>query len=178
MGARRSGSSRARPERVVSLTYSGTNGGATNDEARERKAELEREGYYEGSLLRRALAEEFYERSPDMAFLYRQIRSINPPRPRDFLAPNPPRLTRLNRRGTTAGRLSESGIPILWLVGANDRIVAPELIEVSHRMTPGSRFEAIEDAGHSSYFERPDAWNDTVLGFIDGVEAAGGSSPD
>ena len=159
------------PERLASLIYSGTNGGAVSDEARARRAELEREGYYEGSLLRRALDEDFYERSPQLAFLYRQIRSINPPRSRDFLAPAP---RRLNYRGTTAARLGESGIPILWLVGAQDRVVAPELIEFSHRLTPGSSFESIEGAGHSSYFERPDAWNAAVLAFIDGVEAGAG----
>ena len=156
------------PERVASITYSGTNGGVTDDEARTRKTELEEGGFFAGSLLRRALAEEFYSESPEMAFLYRQLRGQNPPRPRDFLAPSP---RRLNYRGSTATRLSESGIPIKWLIGERDRVVAPELIRRSHELTPSSRFELIPEAGHSSYFERPDAWNDAVLGFIRDVEA-------
>ena len=158
------------PERVASITYSGTNGGVTSEETRARKQELEAEGYFEGSPLRRALAEPFYDRSPELAFLYRQLRGINPPRPRDFLAPS---RRRLNYRGTTATRLAESGIPILWVVGEHDRIVAPELIEASHQLTPGSRMHVVAGAGHSGYFERPDDWNAAVLGFIDAVEAGG-----
>jgi pimeloyl-ACP methyl ester carboxylesterase len=156
------------PERVASIIYSGTNGGVTDNGARARKTELEDEGFFAGSLLRRALAEEFYDESPEMAFLYRQLRGINPPRPRDFLAPFP---RRMNYRGSTATRLTETGIPILWLIGEQDRVVAPELIRHSHELTPGSRFEAIPNAGHSSYFERADAWNEAVLGFIASVEA-------
>lgn len=155
------------PERVASLTYSGTNGGVQDDHARTRKVELEEEGFFAGSLLRRALAEDTYERTPELAFLYRQLRGINPPRPRDFLAPFP---RRMNYRGSTSTRLSESGIPILWLVGEHDRVVAPELIRRSHELTPGSRFQLIPGAGHSSYFEQPEAWNSAVLDFIDEVE--------
>ena len=157
------------PTRLASITYSGTNGGCVSDESRDRKAELEGEGYYTGSLLRRALAEETYEAAPQVAFLYRQLRGVNPARPRDFLAPAP---RRLNYRGSTATRLVESGLPLLWLVGAQDRVVAPELIAMSHQLTPGSRFALIPNAGHSSYFENADAWNAAVLGFIDEVEAA------
>lgn len=161
------------PSRLASITYSGTNGGVVDDHARGRKEELEADGFFAGTLLRRALAEDFYDESPEGAFLYRQLRGINPPRPRDFLAPLP---RRLNYRGSTASRLSESGLPILWMVGEHDRVVAPELIRHSHSLTPGSRFALVPRAGHSSYFEQPDAWNETVLRFIAAVEAGGATS--
>jgi 3-oxoadipate enol-lactonase len=162
------------PERVASISYSGTNGGVTDEGARTRKTELEEEGFFEGSLLRRALAEETYEAAPELAFLYRQLRGVNPPRPRDFLAPFPRRMN--YRGGGVAARLTEAGIPILWLIGALDRVVAPELIRRSHELTRGSRFEVIAGAGHSSYFEQADAWNDAVLGFIASVEESAGVS--
>ena len=157
------------PERVASITYSGTNGGVTDEAARTRKAALEEEGFFAGSLLRRALADDFYEESTHLAFLYRQLRGINPPRPRDFLAPFPRRMN--YRGGGVAERLAEAGIPIKWVIGEKDRVVAPELIRRSHELTPGSRFEVIPRAGHSSYFERAEAWNHAVLGFIADVEA-------
>ena len=156
------------PERVLSITYSGTNGGVQDDDARARKVELTDEGFFAGSLLRRALAEHTYERSPEVAFLYRQLRGTNPPRPRDFLAPTPRRMN--YRGGGVAARLADMGVPVQWLVGEHDRVVAPELIRRCHELTPGSRFRLIADAGHSSYFEQPEAWNDAVLGFIDAVE--------
>ena len=160
------------PERIASITYSGTTGGAVDERSRARKAELEAEGYFEGSLLRRALAEGVYEQSPQLAFLYRQLRSINPPRSRDFLAPARPPGPR--RRGSMPRALVESGVPILWIVGEHDRIVAPELARRSHELTPGSRFQIVADAGHSAYFERPREWNAAVLAFIDVVEAGEG----
>ena len=151
------------------IVFSGTNGGAVDDAARERRAELEEEGFYKGSLRRRALADPFYERSPEMAFLYQQLRGINPPRPSDFLAPTG---RMINYRGSMAGALEASGVPILWIVGEQDRVVAPELVRSSHRLTPGSRFHVVPGAGHSAYFERPAEWNAAVLAFIDEVEAS------
>lgn len=159
------------PERIASIIFSGTSGGAVDSAARERRAELEEEGFYEGSLRRRALAGPFYDRSPELAFLYQQLRGINPPRPSDFLAPTG-RMT--NYRGSMAAALEESDVPILWIVGEQDRVVAPELIRISHGLTPGSRFHVVAGAGHSAYFERPAEWNAAVLDFIDDVEAGGG----
>lgn len=158
------------PERIASIVFSGTNGGTVDDYARTRKTELEEEGFFSGSLLRRALAEDFYGGSPELAFLYRQLRGINPPRPTDFLAPT---RRMMNYRGSMASALADSGLPILWIVGEHDRVVAPELIRRSHELTPGSRFHLVDGAGHSSYFERPAEWNDAVMGFLDGVEGGG-----
>ena len=77
----------------------------------------------------------------------------------------------INYRGSMAGALEESGVPILWIVGEQDRVVAPELVRISHGLTPGSRFHVVAGAGHSAYFEQPAEWNAAVLDFIDGVEA-------
>ena len=159
------------PERIASIVFSGTNGGTVDDRARARKAELEEQGFFDGSLLRRALAEPFYDESPERAFLYQQLRGINPPRPSDFLAPAD---GAANYRGSMAGALVESGVPILWIVGEHDRVVAPELIRISHELTPGSHFQIVEGAGHSAYFERPERWNAAVLAFIDDLEAGEG----
>ena len=156
------------PSMIASLIYSGTNGGCVDDRYRARRKELEEDGTLTGSLLARATAEDYAGDSPDMHFLYRQIRGINPKRPRDFLAPTG---RMVNYRGSTATRLRESGIPILWIVGERDRVIPAELIRISHELTPGSRFVDIPGAGHSSYFEHPAAWNDAVLAFLDDVEA-------
>lgn len=156
------------PERLASLIYSGTNGGCVDDRYRALKQRLEEDGTLAGSLLARALAEGFDEESPEMRYLYMRIRALNPRRPADFLKPTG---RMVNYRGSTAQRLVDSGLPILWLVGEHDRVVHPDLIRLSHELTPGSRFHLVQGAGHSSYFERPDEWNTTVRGFIDSVEA-------
>jgi pimeloyl-ACP methyl ester carboxylesterase len=164
---------RLAPERLRSLTFSGTNAGCVDDRLRTRKAELEASGVLAGSLLSRVLATDFHEREPALAHLYRQVRSINPPRPRDFLAPLP---EMRNWRGSTAERIVASELPVQWIVGEHDRVVPAELIRISHDLTPGSRYAEIPAAGHSAYFEAAEAWNRVVRGFIDDVEA-GSSSP-
>ncbi len=167
MGARTAiGLMRHRPDGFRSLTISGSNAGCVDDRLRERKAELQASGALSGSLLQRALAEDFRKREPALEWLYRRIRSINPPRPRDFLAP-PPAMR--NYRGSTRERLLDSGAPLLWIAGAEERVVPAELVRISHELTPGSRYVEVEGAGHSAYFERPEAWNAAVLAFIDGV---------
>lgn len=155
------------PDRLASLVYSGTNGGCVDDRYRELRQRLEREGTLAGSLLKRAVAEGYQEESPEYYYLYRRIRALNPQRPRDFLAPTG---RMVNYRGTTAQRLVASGLPILWVVGEQDRVVHPDLIRISHELTPGSRLHVIPGAGHSAYFERPGEWNGAVRAFLDDVE--------
>jgi pimeloyl-ACP methyl ester carboxylesterase len=169
MGARTAiGLMRLDPDRFRSLTISGSNAGCVDDRLRERKAELQASGALDGTLLQRALPQDFAEREPELALLYRHVRSINPPRPRDFLAPSP---QLRNYRGSTAGRLLDAGVPLLWIVGEQDRVVPAELVRISHEITPGSRYVEILDAGHSAYFERASAWNAEVLGFVEVIEA-------
>jgi len=154
-------------KRLLSITYSGTNGGCVSDEYRARRAELEKNGTLQGSLLQRAVGENYEQTNPEMYYLYRRIRSINPPRPRDFLTFRP---NQKNYKGTTADRLREGGWPILWIVGEKDRIVPAELIRISHSLTPKSDIQVVPNAGHSAYFERPQIWNNHVKKFIDNIE--------
>jgi 3-oxoadipate enol-lactonase len=156
------------PARIASLTYSGTNGGCVDDRYRALKQRLEEDGTLAGSLLKRALKAGFEHEDPAMHYLYHGIRGINPRRSADFLKPSG---RMLNYRGSTAQRLVDSGLPILWIVGDHDRVVHPDLIAIAHDLTPGSRFHLVRDAGHSTYFERPADWNAAVRAFIDDVEA-------
>lgn len=156
------------PERLASIVYSGTNGGCVDDRYRELRRRLEEDGTLRGSLLKRALAPGYKRREPQLQYLYHRIRSLNPKRPKDFLAPSP---RRVNYRGSTAQRLRDSGLPILWIVGEHDRVIPPQLIRISHELTPGSRYHEVAGAGHSSYFERPDDFNAALLDFLDAASA-------
>src|SRR5207247_1344329 len=42
----------------------------------------------------------------------------------------------------------------------------PELSKTGQQHVPGSRFERVEAAGHSTYFERPEVWNREVGAFL------------
>lgn len=159
---------RRAPERLASIVCSGTNAGCVDERLHTRRAELREAGVFDGSLRSRALAAGFAEREPALAARYEQVRAINPPRPADFLAMRPG----AGPLGSTAPRLRESGLPLLWLVGEHDRVAPPQLMRISHELTPGSRYCEVAGAGHSAYFERADAWNAAVLEFIADIEVA------
>lgn len=158
---------RRAPERLASIVCSGTNAGCVDERLHAKRAELREAGVFDGSLRSRALAVDFAEREPALAARYEEVRRINPPRPADFLAMRPG----AGPLGSTAPRLRDSGLPLLWLVGGHDRVAPPELVRISHELTPGSRYCEVAGAGHSAYFERADAWNAAVLDFIADVEA-------
>jgi 3-oxoadipate enol-lactonase len=167
MGGRTAvGFSLRNPGRVAALVLAATTGGAVNDEVRARQEAHRKTPAGRLSLARRAVSPRFRRSRPDLAYLYRLIGKLNPPRPKDFLAPIP------GYRGSSAQALANLDIPILFLVGAEDTITPPEIIRLAHEQVPGSQLDVIDDAGHSAYFERAEAFNRRVARFL--VEAGWG----
>ncbi len=62
--------------------------------------------------------------------------------------------------------LEREGIPLLFMVGEHDMIVPPRAMRAAHEAMPASRYAAIAGAGHSVYFEQPEAFNRAVRGFL------------
>lgn len=165
---------RRAPQRLRAVIFAGSTAGSVDDEVRE----LQRQ--YTASLppdrrtlTHRALWPRFIETNPRMAFLYRQINQLNPKRPADFLALQP------GYRGTFSPFLAESGVPILFLVGEHDAITPPHIVQRAAALVPHARYRMIPEAGHSAYFERPEAFNAGVREFIryvEELEAAGGAA--
>ncbi len=148
------------PSRVAALVLAGTTGGAVSEELREKQ-----EAYRTGptgqlSLTRRAISPRLRKDRPDLAYLYRLIGRSNPPRPAEFLAPIP------GYRGSSAEALTNLSIPIMFLVGEEDAVTPAEFIKLAHQQVPGSQYEAISEAGHSAYFERPEEFNARVERFL------------
>ncbi len=167
MGGRAvAGLARLAPERIASLVLCGTNAGATNDRIRELQDEL-REQRGDGNLNEHALAKSFETSHPALALLYRQINALNPRRPRGLLG-RPPSTYRGSMHETLAGL----GRPIMFVVGEHDLITSPELIHEAHSLIPGSDFHEIKGAGHSAYFEQPEAWATVVLDFLARADGA------
>ncbi len=160
------------PGRVRALVLAGTTGGAVSDEVREAQEAHRNSGDGRRSLRERALSPRFRREHPELALLYRQIGRLNPPRPRDFLA------IPAGYRGSTARRLAESGVPVLFLVGELDTVTPPHIVELAHRNVPGSRFVVIPNAGHSAYFEAPLEFSEAVEAFFAEAGAAATSRAD
>jgi 3-oxoadipate enol-lactonase len=149
------------PGRVRALVLAGTTGGAVTDEIRALQEDHRQSALGRRSLQARAISPAFRRRRPDLAYLYAAIGRMNPPRPRDYLAPPPP-----SYRGSSAPALAALGIPILFLVGEHDAITPPHIIRMAQQQVAGSRFAQIDDAGHSTYFEQPAAFNNAVETFL------------
>ena len=121
--------------------------------------------------LDRAYAVDYSEREPEMALLMRiRLNAENFPLP-EWLSFN---LTesRSNMRYTPTGirigtdDLEALKVPTMFLVGDGDQIVYPEAVRMVHEHVPGSEFVVVEGCGHSVYWERPEAFNQVVGGFL------------
>ncbi|HXQ17449.1 MAG TPA: alpha/beta hydrolase [Caulobacteraceae bacterium] len=100
---------------------------------------------------------------PERTFLYLQIASFNS-------------VTRKTLKGQmlrwSPAALAATNVPVLFVVGEHDVLCPPRLLRIAHELVPGSRFEVIEGAGHSAYFEAPEAFNSLLLAYLGGFATA------
>jgi 3-oxoadipate enol-lactonase len=141
------------PERVPALVLADTTGGFSD----ARMAQLRGEG--EAALAGanpppRTYARHFPQEQPAPAFLYEQIRALNPPR-QEAAVPGP-----------TAEQVRALQTPTLLIVGEHDVIAPPALMKMFQSYIPHARLAEVAGAGHSVYFEKPAEFNRLVLEFF------------
>jgi pimeloyl-ACP methyl ester carboxylesterase len=162
----------AYPERVQALIMADTTGGFSD----ARMAQLRAEG--EGGPLNwaasavadagnaalaepnpppRTYARHFPQEQPARAFLYEQIRALNPPR-HEVSVPGP-----------TAEQVRALQTPTLLIVGEHDVIAPPALMKMFQSYIPHARLAEVAGAGHSVYFEKAQEFNRLVLEFLAAV---------
>jgi 3-oxoadipate enol-lactonase len=150
----------AHPDRVSALIMSDTNGGYTNPEIEELRKSLAPAP----ASIDRAFAPDFSKREPAKEFLYREISALttaaNAPAPaaQATQAPAP--------SVTDVGPVLAKKIPVLFIVGAEDQLIPPPIIEAMHRSMPGSELVKVPGAGHSVYFEKPEDYNRILMEFL------------
>ncbi len=151
----------AHPERARSLVLADTPGGIDTQELRAQWAELGPRGFGANELGRHpALAADFFERHPERAVLYQQLGGFGEPE----LAKILPALAQ-TRLG--AGALARLRCPVLLIVGEQDALFPPALMRASAALLPNARLALIPRAGHSPYFEEPEAWNRALQDFLE-----------
>ena len=149
------------PERFWAIVLANTVGNLTNPEiAAVRAATRRREPAAAGRAVARGPGQDVpRRRSRSSSFLYAQIAGVNAPLPADFR-------DQLGRLTTPVERYAATRVPTLFLTSDEDGLIWPELSKTVHAHVPGSRFERVEAAGHSTYFERPDVFNREVGAFL------------
>jgi 3-oxoadipate enol-lactonase len=145
----------AHPERVRALVMADTTGGFTD--ARMTQLRAEGEAALAGANPPpRTYARHFPEEQPAQAFLYEQIRALNPPRGEASVP------------GPTIEQVQALRTPTLLIVGEHDVIAPPAIMKMFQSYIPHARLAEVAGAGHSVYFEKPEAFNRTVLEFLKG----------
>jgi pimeloyl-ACP methyl ester carboxylesterase len=148
------------PGRFWAVVMANTVGNLTNPEIAALRQQLADASPPRPAVLwHAALGPTFRKAQPVRAFLYAQIAGLNAPLPADFR-------DRLGRLTTPVERYAAARVPTLFLTSDEDGLIWPELSQKVHGYVPGSRFERVEAAGHSTYFERPDVFNREVGAFL------------
>ena len=148
------------PARFWAIVLANTVGNLTNAEIAATKQRLAATSAPRPAVLwHGALGPTFRKAEPVRTFLYAQVAGLNPPRPADFS-------DQLARLTTPVERYVATRVPTMFLTSDEDGLIWPELSKTVHDHVPGSRFERVEAAGHSTYFERPDVFNREVAGFL------------
>lgn len=160
------------PERVDGLVLCDTPGGLWLPVVVEALAGVSARAGSEGIRGHAALAPDYPERRPEMAFLYDQISAHN----ERF---EPAMLARMvDEEGRTLPEaLAGYAVPTLMLVGECDQLFPAAMLHAVAEAIPGCRVHDFPGVGHSTYFEDPDTFNRVVEGFVARVVRRGGRSP-
>jgi pimeloyl-ACP methyl ester carboxylesterase len=80
--------------------------------------------------------------------------------------PGPPAPAQTLRNRLTLAKLEEIKVPTLLLTGGADLFAPPAIQQMFKARIKHAEMLVVPDAGHSVYWEQPDAFNRAVLGFI------------
>jgi pimeloyl-ACP methyl ester carboxylesterase len=159
----------AQPDRVRSLVLADTLGGIYTPEASRHFDAYIRETTTapppdQWAITRHpALGDQLGASDPAQAFLYRQIAGL--------AAPAPPGMgLKLRQTAYPPEDIRKLNVPVLFVVGEHDPIFPPAIIRSVAAEVKGARIVELPGAGHSPYFETPDAWNRAVGEFLDGLD--------
>jgi 3-oxoadipate enol-lactonase len=149
------------PERVLALVMADTSGGISAPGRLQERLAEQRRLTDDLSQADRVVSRRFQDTQPALTQLYLELASFNATnrrnlRGRALQTPSPEQLARLT-------------MPVLFVNGSEDVLNPPDVADMVHQLVPGSQLLIIQDAGHSAYFEKPEAFNQVLLNFLSQV---------
>ena len=158
----------AHGDRVHSLTLADSVGGLWTDELRDALAVFQSTGGLSGPARELvgghpALWFGTANRDRSHAFLYQSLGS--------FHTPPMAKLGATLSWTLAHAEIASLGVPVLFLAGEHDAIFPAASLRRSSELIDGAQYVEIPDAGHSPYFEQPEAWNQAVLSFLQSAVA-------
>jgi 3-oxoadipate enol-lactonase len=149
----------AHPERVDALVMADTWGFFEWPELQEEARRLREQNAGQAApLAERALGPAFQQSQPARTFLYRQIADLNPPREQATGQPQ--------AGAPTHDAVAALRVPTLFIVGGEDQLTPPPVIQRVHGLVAGSEYREFPGLGHSVYFEDALAFNQAVGTFL------------
>ena len=148
------------PERVRGLALADTTGGIGDAAV----VSLLQDVHPPEDPLQRALSGGFIAGQPALTSLFGSIGRINPVMPISVVSG----LFR-DTAGPQGEDLARMDVPVLLVVGEEDRIFPVHVIEAVHRLIPGSQLEVVPGAAHSTHFEQAAVFNRLLAGFMSRV---------
>ncbi len=146
------------PERVAALVIASSLHGLVEPDDVAALMDVARAASDGLPQMERVVSAEFRRDNPLESMLYGEFSSFNS-------------ANRKNLPGAwplvqTPEQLAGHGFPILVMAAAKDVVFPVETARLVQARMPGSFLVEIDAAGHSAFFERPDAFNDSLLSFL------------
>ncbi len=149
------------PQRVDRLVMCDTHGGLTTDEITTAWAAGVGQMAGLPAGVHPAAGVRMQREQPALHFLYVQINELNPPRSLDEM-----RATIAAAGFVAADTVAALTMPVLFIAGEEDIVIPPQVCELAMQHFPNARLARVPQAGHSVYFERPQAFNQIVERFL------------
>lgn len=99
-------------------------------------------------------SERYQREHPGGLFLYQQLAALNAG------------IARASTSQITTYLVAQLPMPTLFLVGTEDRLFPPPIIQAVHQLIPNSEYVELEGCGHSGYWEDPGSFNREVSRFL------------
>jgi 3-oxoadipate enol-lactonase len=163
-----SGVAQRHPERVRGLVMSDTPFGFQTEALSRWAAQMLEKIPAGFNVLEHLFAPGFAAREPETHHLYQAICRNKLPVPP---LPTPPDFAAAYIVMRDAPPVDYSGFPVptLFIVGGEDELTLPWLIEATAQAVGGARLEVIAGAGHSPFYERTEVYNRVLTGFVEVV---------
>ncbi|MBT0670481.1 alpha/beta hydrolase [Novosphingobium profundi] len=148
----------SRPQELLSLTLACSASNIDDPALNAASRALMPKGFDELPAHIRELGPEFRAANPQGTQAWRELEEFSRPSAGPLGPPPKPQIT--------PSDLAALAVPALWIAGEADLFAPPALMRRVAEMAPGARFATIPRAGHSAYWEDPDAFNAIVLDFL------------
>jgi 3-oxoadipate enol-lactonase len=149
------------PQRVEKLVMCDTHGGLSSPEISAIWNEVLQAVGNLPAGVNPAAGPRMFREQPALHFLYTQISALNSPRSLSGLG------ALLAAAGApTPAQVRQLPFPVMFIAGEEDVLIAPRMLEIAARHFANARLERVPAAGHSVYFERPQAFNRLVETFL------------